>query len=426
MPILSKIGRIVLLCLMMVVGGCVAYAQTGLYIPSAKPVRNMKKALVNPEVFCLLIQYQEEQIDFTLDDLDLLDSVYRIAFSQTNPKLYTMMIEGYGNEIQELTKKRVDEVFRYFAQRCHAPFPVRNARNHIRCSCHGDTVEQIRYEVPVSLKVYDCNDLPSSRLLLNNSISLKNTVLVTFHNNPTECIGMVSGCYLPGKDTIIRGYYSQLSMPRGAVYAVDGTKDSCPPPLNIQIEEHFDYEQLVEQYFLVPHPKQIILQAGYVVLKSNYSRTFDECELPLNDSIFLTIPITQAQWDNKLRVYAKKYTDKGPEYRTITAKKLANKTTSALHLQVALNPSMFDTIYFGKRIKPEEVKSYLYPVDSDREEGVVQIKGKYYKAYKLNRKGSYDSRKMLKVLFRAEVVQEENEKEEKEVDYESDEEIKED
>ncbi|MBR1793502.1 MAG: hypothetical protein IJ764_07690 [Bacteroidales bacterium] len=419
-------GRGLALFLIALLCATEVFSQTGLYIPSAKPVRNLKKALVNPEAFCLLIQYQEDQIDFTLDDLDLLDSVYRIAFSQTNPKLYTMMIEGYGNDIQELTKKRVDEVFRYFAQRSYAPFPIRIANNPVKCSCHGDTVEQLRYEVPVSLKVYDCSELPDSRLLLNNSISLKNSVLVSFHNNPAECIGMAGGCYLPSQDTTIRGYYTKMTMPKGAVYSVEGTKDSCPPALNITIEEHFDYEPLVERYSLVPHPKQFILHAGYVVLKSNFSRAFDECEQPLQDSIFLSVPITQEQWDNKLRVYGKKYTDKGPEYKMLTTKKVTNKSTQTLYLQVALNPTMFDTLYFGKRIKPDEVKAYLYPVDSDREEGVVQIKDKYYKAYKMNRKGEYESRKALKVLFRTEVEQEEEKDKKKAIDYEDDEEIKED
>ena len=33
-------------------------AQSGLYVPAAKPVKDMQKALVNPQAFYLLLSYQ--------------------------------------------------------------------------------------------------------------------------------------------------------------------------------------------------------------------------------------------------------------------------------------------------------------------------------------------------------------------------------
>ena len=78
-------------------------------------------------------------------------------------------------------------------------------------------------------------------------------------------------------------------------------------------------------------------------------------------------------------------------------------------MQVSLNPTMFDTLYFGKRVKVDDIKDYFYPVDSDREEGVITVKEKHYKAFRLNRHGEYESRKMLKVLFRQNIEQEEDE-----------------
>ncbi|MBQ0015909.1 MAG: hypothetical protein KBT04_02870 [Bacteroidales bacterium] len=386
--------------------------QSGIYIPSPKPVRNMQKALVNPDQFCLLIGYSGNDTVFSLSMLDLLDSVYRIAFANDNPKLYAMMIEGYGGADDALTHKRVDDVLHYFASRCHAPFPIRNAVNPIHCSCHGDTVEQVRYEVPVSLKYYNCSELPDSRLLLNKTIPLNNTVLVTFQNNPAECIGMANGCFLPSTDSLIRGYYSSLELPKGSVYAVSGTKDACPPALHIDIEEHLDYNEIVERYFLVPHPKQIIVQAGYIVLKSNFNRSFGECELELPDSIFLNIPVSEDQLEAKLKIFAKKQTEKGVEYRMLTARKIKNKATGSVSYQVALNAAMMDTIFLGKKIKLEEIKDYFYPVESDREEGTVTVKGKYYKAFVMNRKGVYESKKGLRMLIRQEVsVNEEKERE---------------
>ena len=74
-----------------------ATAQSGLYIPSSKPVKNMQKALANAETFCLLISYQGADSAYGISDLDLLDSAYRIAFSLNNPNYYTMSVEGYGD-----------------------------------------------------------------------------------------------------------------------------------------------------------------------------------------------------------------------------------------------------------------------------------------------------------------------------------------
>lgn len=402
--------RVIALALIILVSGSLM-AQSAIFVPSAKPIRNMKKALHQPETFCLLIQYSGNDTTYSIADLDLLDSAYDIAFDIENPKFYTMRIEGFGDNDFMLNQERVNSIYHYFARRSHSPFPVRIAQNKVSCSCHGDTVEQIRYEVPIAVSAYDVAELPESRRVINKTIKLENCVLVTFNNSPDECIGTANGCYLPTQDTVIRGYYATLEMPRGAVYSVNGTKDSCPEPLSIDIEEHLDYNTLVERYFLVPHAKQIIVHAGYVVLKSNFNRAFDECEKPLNDSIFLRIPITQEQWDGKLRAFAKKPTDKGPEYRMLSTRKITNRTTKQLYLQVAINPTMFDTIFFGKRVKADEISDYLYKVDSDREEGVVEIKGKYYAAYRMNRHGEYESRKALRVLFHTEIEQEEPEEE---------------
>ena len=89
-------------------------------------------------------------------DIDLLDSVYRIAFSRTNPKMYTFVIEGYGTAAdQDLVKSRVDGVYNYFTGRCDAQFMIRIAPNPISSSCSGDSVEMVRYEVPTDRKYYD-------------------------------------------------------------------------------------------------------------------------------------------------------------------------------------------------------------------------------------------------------------------------------
>ena len=381
-------------------------AQSGLYVPSAKPVKNMQKALTNPETFYLLLAYQGTDSTYSVSDLDLLDSAYRIAFDVENPNLYTMTIESYGNDSEPLGLKRVDGVRRYFAMRSRAPFPIRYARNPIHCSCHGDSVETLRFEVPATMAVYDCAQLPESRLLLNKSISLRNTVLVTFHNDPDECVGSARGCYMPASDSLVRGYYAQLYLAKGSVYAIDNTKDSCPGGLEIKVEDHLDYKSAVERYNLIPHPKHILVQAGYIVLKSNYGRQPDECEIEQKDSIFVRIPATQEQIEAKLKFFAKVKSSRGIEYKALPTRKMPGK--GELMLQAPISVDQFDTIYLGKRISEKELKDYFYEVDSPTEAAAFAVGRRFYVAYSVGKRGQYELKKALRALFRIVPEQEED------------------
>lgn len=373
-------------------------AQTGIYIPSAKPIKNMQAAMQNPETFMLLIKYSGNDTNYSISDLDWLDSVYNVAFDADNPKLYQMIIESYGDADETVSQARADIIYRYFAYRSHAPFPIRYANNPIHCSCHGDTIEMLRYEVPVDKRIYNCAELPDSRKILNKTINLSNSVLITFKNNPDECLGMSRGCYVPRNDSTIRGYYASVFMKRGALYAVDNTKDSCPSNVTFRIEEHLDYKDVVEHYFLVPHPKQIIVQVGWVVLHTNMKRSYGECKQELADSIMLRFPVTQEQWDNKVRIFAKKYNEKGCTYKSLTTKKVPSKVS--INIQAGLNVMQLDTIYLGKRIQPDELKDYFYEVETDMEEGSFTVGDRHWKAYRLDKHGNYEIKKALRQLMR--------------------------
>ncbi len=384
---------------------------SGLYIPSEKPIkpRDLPKAWTNPEEFCLLLHFHEGDSAYQEEDLDLLDSAYKVAFDRDNPRMYTMSIEAFGNaRNQSIMKSRVESVYRYFTMRGHEIVPVRYAYNPIHCSCHGDTVELVRYEVPTDKQVYDCADLPSSRKVLNKDIPLEGSVLVTFRHNPIECIGGGGGCYLPAQDSNIRAYYTQLILKKGSIYAVDNTRDSCPPPVQISIEEHLDYQQFLEKYFLVPHRRNIILPVGYVVLHSSFNRQPDECTA-LTDSIFIRFPVTEEQLESRLRVYAKKYSSKGAEYKPLTTKKI--KGGPVLMIQGALNLTQFDTIYIAKRISEDEVSKYLFPADSPTEQGAVAItingEERFFKPFRMDRNGQYEFRKLFRNMLR--IIDEEEE-----------------
>ena len=383
-----------------------ATAQSGLYVPSAKPVKNMQKALTNPQTFCLLLSYNGNDSAYSVNDLDLLDSAYRIAFAIDNPNYYTMTVESFGDSDESLGQRRVDGVVRYFADRCYAPFPIRMANNPIRCSCHGDTVETLRFEVPVTTAVYNTADLPEARRMLNKNIPLQNAVLVTFTNNPDECVGTARGCFMPAEDSLVRGYYATLFLARGSVYSVAGTKDTCPGGLEVTVDDHLDYRQNVERYRLIPHPKQLLVQAGFIIVKSNFGRTADECEVEQKDSVFIRIPATQEQLAAKLKFFAKVKTSRGLEYKALPTRKLPGK--GDLVLQAPISVDQFDTIYLGKRIQEKELDDYFYEVDSPTEAAAFAVGKRFFVAYRVDKHGQYELKKPLRDLFRIIPEQEED------------------
>ena len=382
-----------------------ATAQSGLYIPSAKPVKNMQKALQNPEVFCLLIKYDGASADYDTAALDLLDSAYRIAFDLKNPMYYTMDIEGYGDADERLSSHRVEAVYQYFARRCHSQVPIRRAMNKIHCSCQGDTVETLLFEVPVNKATYDCAQLPEARRMLNKTIDLRGSVLVTLRHNPDECVGAARGCQIPAADSVVRGYYASLFIARGAIRSVDNTKDNCPSNIEIKIDDHLDYRSVVEQYNMVPHRKQLIVQAGYVVLDYSGVMPADSCTEPLKDSIFIRIPVTKEQMEAKLKFYAKVKTARGVEYKAMPTRKMPGK--AELGLQAPINLGQFDTIYIGKRIQDDELGKYFYKVDGPTEAAAFEVNGTYYVAYHTGKRGAYELKKPLAALFRIIPEQEE-------------------
>lgn len=397
-----------------------ASGQTGIYLPSVpskKQAASSRKEpplqAEKPSVFSLLVQFSDDEDTYRTADLDIFDSAYSLAFSRTNPNIYSMTIEGYGDSNEALTQARVQNVFNYFAMRSHAQFPIRYAINPIHSNCHGDTTETIRFEVPVDRKYYDCNQLPESRKLLNENVHLENCVLVTFKNDPDACLGASRGCYVPAEDSTIRGYYASVFMPKGSLYSVEQTMDTCPHA-EFGIEEHLDPREIVEHYFLVPHPKQLIVQVGYVVLHSNMIRQYGECEQMLPDSIFVRFPVTQEMIDNNIRIFGKKYSEKGVVFKSLTTKKIKGKAT--LSVQCHINATQLDTIFLAKRIQPNEMKDYFYEVDTDIEEGVFTVDGRHYKAFSLDRHGDYIYKKSFRSLLR---ITEDNSQEDQKVEQET-------
>lgn len=400
-------NRVLLVCtfvLCVVLPPC-ASAQSGLFVPSVKPVRNMQRALTDPAVFYLLLHFGPGQSEYAESDLDLLDSAYRIAFSVDNPMYYTMTVEGYGHADEQLTRHRMDAVYRYFAMRSHAAFPIRLAKNPIHCSCEGDTVEMLRFEVPVTMAAYNCAELPEARRMLNKSIDLTDAVLVTFRNDPDECVGAARGCYVPQRDSLVHGYYASLLLTKGSVYAMGNTKDTCPGGLEISIEDHLNYHDVVDAYRMIPHRKQLLVQAGYIVIKAKLPVNRDSCTEAQRDSIYIRIPATQEQVEAKLKFFARVKTSRGWEYKALPTRKVPGK--GPLMLQAPLNIMQLDTVYLGKRIQEKELSKYFYEVDNPTEAAAFAVGARFYVASRPGKSGEPVLKKQLRKLFRIIVEQEE-------------------
>ena len=62
-----------------------ATGQTGLYVPAKGPVRNMQKALHNPEVFYLLLNYSGSSPTYSVSDLICLTRPTALHSTSTTP-----------------------------------------------------------------------------------------------------------------------------------------------------------------------------------------------------------------------------------------------------------------------------------------------------------------------------------------------------
>lgn len=410
--------------LLVITTAVVSYAQTSfMHIPSEKPIKpkDLPRAWTNPETFSVVLYFGDSDSTYREQDLDVLDSAYMIAFDKHSPRFYTMSIEAFGNAGNaKLMESRVESVYRYFTMRGHEMMPVRYAYNPIHCNCHGDTVELVRFEVPTNRQIYDCAELPDSRKVLLPNIQLEGTVLVTFRHDLMECLGGESGCYLPAQDSSIRAYYTQIILKKGSIYSVQNTKGECPPPVELSIEEHLDYKQMLDKYFLVPHRRQIILPVGYIVLRSSFNRQPFECQY-LTDSVLVRFPVTDEQVESNLRIFAKKYTDKGPEFKSQPTKRI--KGGPVLMIQAGINPTQFDTIFLAKRIAPEDVTKYLFRADSPTEQGAVTImmdgKEQYFKPFRIKSNGEYEFKKPFRAMLRI-IEGEDDEVEEGSSDFRND------
>jgi hypothetical protein len=196
-----------------------------------------------------------------------------------------------------------------------------------------------------------------------------------------------------------------MMLSKGSVYSVENTKDTCPGGLVINIEDHLNYRDILDRYHLIPHRRQVLAQAGYIVIRGSWPMVTDSCSEAQKDSIFIRIPVTQEQIDAKLKFFAKVKTSRGWEYKQLPTRKVPGK--GMLALQAPINVTQFDTVYVGKRIQDKEVAKYFYEVDSPTEAASFTIGNRFYVASRPGKDGEPVMKKPLKQLFRIVPDQEE-------------------
>lgn len=367
----------------------------------SQSVRQSPDAPSYPQRMDVVISFPENSSNLDLKDIDLLDSVYRITFADNNYFLYKVSITGYddGKVLDEtnntLAQDRVDVIYNYFKNRCKSDFLIRIAPNKIYNSCTGEAEEKVRYQVPTDVNWHQINNLPEKDKKFRN-IPLAGKVLMTFINDREACIGLDNSCYVPPRDMKVNAAEASIALLRGAFLRIDNSRAECPENLVFTLEEHLDQKEILEKYSLIPHEKQIIVQAGYLILESNYKSLPGECKEILPNGIKVQVPVSENQMESKLRMFAKSYSEKGVEYKGLSTRRVKSKTGN--YLEAAISPAQIDTIFLGIRINADEVGDYFHKAEPN-DYSVIKIKGKNYKPFKIGKNGDYVMKKKFEQLF---------------------------
>lgn len=370
--------------------------------------RGIKQSTPFPDKFEAYICFESGKSNYTEEALNVLDSVYKIAFDNNNGKFYKITIIGYDDAelVQEdnssLARQRAIIVFEYFSARENTEYIVRRTPSKYFHSCEGEIECVIKYKMPFDFKWINLNDkLQAERK--NNGIDLKSKVYILVENNPEECLGKFNDYYYPSQDTtILTNNMSMLKMPKGALGSITHTKDTLESDLTLRFEDLLSFEQLTRNYQLIPHKRQYIINAGYFVVKSNRQPSYENCKLKENytQNITIRLPLEMQQNNARLKFYARTYKPNGTwEYKAVPTTKEKDKETKLEAIIGSFSAFQLDTIYVGKRIDEAEMSNYFYPA-KEGEPGAFQAMGGLLKPYKLDKRGSIILKKEMEMILR--------------------------
>lgn len=379
--------------------------------PKQKKGRTSKKqeptAPYYPERIEAYICFEPSSAYYTEEGLNILDSIYSIAFAKGNTKFYKMTIDAFDdadplNEMNaSLARDRAAMIFNYFSSREGTEFIIKRTPSTYIHSCSGEMPYYIKYKMPFDFKwtnLYNKTEEERTK----DGISLVGKVRLIIEDDPEGCLGEYFDYYYPSQDSVLSGNHASVTIPKGALESITHTKDTIEYTCNILYKEYMSFEELTSNYHLIPHKKQFIINAGYIVIDAEHQPDYTTCQNKENFQpiVKIRVPIELQQNDARLKFYAKVYDNKGrPVYKSIPTKKEKDKETKLQTLTADLTAFQLDTIYLGKKVEEKELSDYFFSA-KEGEPGAFQAMGGWLKPYKLNKKGQYIIKKQMQMVLR--------------------------
>ncbi|MBR1769564.1 MAG: hypothetical protein IJ748_03810 [Bacteroidales bacterium] len=360
-----------------------------------------------PERVEAYISFDKGNAYYTKGGLNALDSLYMMTFSTKNNRFYKMTIIGYDDaeelseENSSLARDRAVVIFKYFASREETEYIIKRTPSSYNQMCIGEVPYYIKYKMPFDFKWVNLYSV-SEQERMENDISLVGKAHIIIEDDPEDCLGEYYNYDWPSRDTTLQGNYAIVSIPKGTLDYIHHTKDTIVYKCPIAYKEVMSFEQLTSNYSLIPHKKQYIINAGYIVVsperKPDYSSCPDRDNFPAN--ILVQVPIESQQQAAGLKFYGKTYKPNGEiVYKAIATRKIKDKDTKSQTLECSITPFQFDTIFLGKKIEEKEMSNYFYPA-KEGEPGSFEAMGGWLKPFKLDKRGEYVIKDPMKAILR--------------------------
>lgn len=360
-----------------------------------------------PERVEAYISFDKGNAYYTKGGLNALDSLYMMTFSNSNNRFYKMTIIGYDDgeaiteETSSLARDRAVMIFKYFSSREETEYIIKRTPSSYTQLCVGEVPYYIKYKMPFDFKWVNLYTLAQEERVENN-ISLAGKAHIIIEDDPEDCLGEYYNYDWPATDTVLQANYAIVKIPKGTLDYIHHTKDTITYKCPIQYREVMSFEQLTSNYFLVPHKKQYILNAGYIVVSPERKPDYSSCanKESIEANIQIDVPIETQQQAAGLKFFGKTYKPNGEVvYKAISTKKIKDKDTKQQTLECFITPFQFDTIFLGKKIEEKEMSNYFYPA-KEGEPGAFEAMGGWLKPFKLDKRGEYVIKEAMQAILR--------------------------
>lgn len=374
---------------------------------TSSPKKDNNTEIKFPKRVEAYISFDKGNAYYTKGGLNTLDSLYLLTFSKNNDRFYKMTIIGYDDaepiseQTSSLARDRAVMIFKYFSSREETEYIIKRTPSSYNQLCVGEVPYYIKYKMPFDFKWINLYNVATEERVENN-ISLVGKVHIIIEDDPEDCLGEYYDYDWPMNDTVLQANYATVKIPKGTLDYIHHTKDTIVYKCPIMYREVMSFEQLTANYFLIPHKKQYILNAGYIVVsperKPDYSSCIDKDNIQA--TIQIDVPIETQQQSAGLKFYGKTYKPNGEVvYKSISTKKIKDKETKEQTLQCFITPFQFDTIFLGKKIEEKDMGSYFYPA-KEGEPGSFEAMGGWIKPFKLGKRGEYVIKEPMQAILR--------------------------